>query len=330
MLRSNINTEQSDFNRIKEEDHIEKVWASIEKNIPLYFQKMIEGDEGLEGLKESGAFKVKTSATEVRKKLKEIFENGLYRYEKEDGKYKKFFSEESMQEFEDEDDPKTFKSALSTKVPVILKARNSKREAMHEWQERFAHSKPADVYAIFFNLIAFMNEFVDEMEAADFAEIDEIEELESLSVLNDDDDYNVPGVIGMGIKSTVLYYMNPEHYLCANKNTLYGFHFLSDCEHFRLPSRTNEFIMINDLNEGNSRRYNRNFLVDQNYWYPYDLFILYGLRTYRLLKELCDKYKYKLDDENRFVHVNTFMAQIWDMKIEIINTMTGGDQEEAQ
>jgi hypothetical protein len=330
MLRSNINTERSDFNKVKDLDHIEKVWTCIEKNIPLYFQKMIEGEDELAALKESGAFKVKSSATDIKKVLKEIFEDGLYYYQKEDSKYKKFFSDESMQEFEDEDDPKTFKSALATKVPVILKARNSKRETMHEWQERFAHSKPADVYAIFFNLIAFMNEFVEEVEAGDFGSIDDRDDLESLTVLNDDDDYNVPGVIGMGIKSSVLYYLNSEFYLCANKNTLYGFYFLSDCEHFRLPSGSNEFIMINDMKEESSRRNNRNFLIDQNYWYPYDLFILYGLRTYRLLKQLCAKYKYNLDDENRFVHVNTFMAQIWDMKIDTINTMTGGDQEDAR
>ncbi len=51
MLRSNINTERSDFNKVKDVDHIEMVWKTIEKNIPLYFQKMIEGDDELAALK---------------------------------------------------------------------------------------------------------------------------------------------------------------------------------------------------------------------------------------------------------------------------------------
>ena len=330
MIRSNINTERSDFKKVKDADHIENVWLSIEKNVPLYFKKMINDLDELGTLKESGTFKIKNSVPDTRKLLSEIFDDGLYSYQKEDGKYKKFFALESMQEFEDEDEPKAFKSALSTKVPVILKARNSKREMMHEWQTRFATSKPADVYALFFNLITFMHEFIEEIDVKEFAEYDDILDLEGLSVLNDDDDYNVPGVIGMGIKAAVLYFLNPQFFLPANKNTLYGFYFLSDCDNFRLPSGSSEFIMINDLKEESNKRYNRNMLIDQNYWYPYDLIILYGLRTFRLLEQECLKFNYKLSEEYRFVHLNTFMSHIWDMKIETINTMTGGDQEDAR
>jgi hypothetical protein len=329
MLRTNINTEKSDFNKIKDPNHIENVWKSIEKNIPIYFQKIIDGDDELEALKKSGAFKVKTSAPDIRKKLSEIFEDGLHNYQKEDGKYKKFFHADSMQEFEDEDDPKAFKSSLSTKVPIILKARNSRAEMMQEWRTRFATSKASDVYAIFFNLITFMNEFTEETSVKDFSEIDDIENLENFVVLNEDDDYNVPGVIGMGIKSSVLYFLNAKYFLCANKNTLFGYYFLSDCDSFRLPSGSNEFIMIRDGRPEMNRKYNQNMLIDQNYWYPYDLFLLYSLRSFRLLKQLCAKYKYNLNEEYRFVHLNTFMAQICNIKSDLITTMTGGDQEDA-
>ena len=330
MLRSNINTERSDFNKVKNLDHIEIVWKTIEKNIPLYFQKMIDGDDELSILKGSESFKVKESASVVKKKLVEIFEDGLYFYQKDDSKYKKFFAEANMQEFEDEDDPKAFKSALSTKVPIILNARNSKAEMMQEWKTRFATSKATDVYSIFFNLITFMNEFTEETSIEDFSAINDIEDLENFVVLNDDDDYNVPGVIGMGIKSSVLYFLNAKYFLCANKNNLFGFYFLSDCEAFRLPSGSNEFIMIKDDRQEMNRRYNQNMLMDQNYWYPYDLFLLYSLRSYRLLKQLCANHKYDLNDEHRFVHLNTFMSHIWDMKIDLITTMTGGDQEDAR
>jgi len=330
MLRSNINTERSDFNKVKDADHIEKVWQSIEKNIPIYFQKMIDSNDELDALKESGSFKIKASAPDIRKKISEIFADGLHYYQKEDSKYKKFFNVNSMQEFEDEDDPKAFKSALSTKVPIILKARNSKAEMMYEWQTRFATSKAIDVYAIFFNLITFMNEFIEDTRIEDFSVVDGIKDLDDFIVLNEDDDYNVPGVIGMGIKSSVLYFLNSKYFLCANKNTLFGFYFLSDCEAFRLPSGSNEFIMIKDDRQEMNRRENKNMLIDQNYWYPYDLFLLYSLRSYRLLKELCARNNYKLDDAYRFVHLNTFMSHIWDMKEDIIYTMTGGDQEEAR
>ncbi|MBX9850951.1 MAG: hypothetical protein K2X86_04250 [Cytophagaceae bacterium] len=331
MRRSNIaNTEKTDFNKIKISEHIEEVWKSIEKNIPIYFEKIINDGDELAVLKQNSSFKVQSSGPDIRKRLSDIFENGLYHYKKEEVKYKKFFSEESMHEFEDEDDPKSFKSALSTKVPVILKARNSKREMMYEWQERFATSKAADVYSIFFNLTDFMNEYIDETNPIEFGKFNDPKDLIKLFVLNEDDDYNVPGVIGMGIKSSVLFYLNSKYFLGANKNTLYGFYFLSDCAHFGLPSGSNEFIMINDLKEASNRRNNRNMLIDQNYWYPYDLFILYGLRTYRKLKELCAKYKYTLDDDNRFVHVNSFMSKIWDLKYDVIITMTGGDQEDAR
>lgn len=235
-----------------------------------------------------------------------------------------------MQEFEDEDNPKDFKTKLTIEIPLIRRALQSKYEAMKEWQQKFTWSKAADIYAIFFNLITYMNEFKDETEEIDFTKYDDLEDLESLIVLNEDDDYNVPGVIGMGIKSSVLFHLNPDFFMCSNKNSLYGFYFLTECENFRLPSGSNEFIMVNDMKEESNRRNGRNALIDQNYWYPYDLFMLYSLRSYRLLEQLCSRYNYKLSEEYRFVHLNTFMSQIWQMKIDTINTMTGGDQEDAR
>lgn len=331
MLRSNIKDQQkSDFNFIKDTKHINEVWKVIEKNIPVYFEELIAGDKKFDKLKESETIKIKMPVPDKRKRIAEFFEIGLTKYQKEEKHYKKFFSKESMNEFEDENDTKAFKSALSSKIPVIQKARNSKRETMHEWQEKFAHSKPVDIYSIFFNLIDFMDDYVKNTDINIFAKINDIKELENLFVLNEDDDYNVPGVIGMGIKSTVLYHLNSKYFLGANKNTLYGYYFLSEENHFNLPSRTSEFIMINDTKAAISRKYNTNLLIDQNYWYPYDIFILFSLRTYRKLKELCNNYKYTLSDNNRFVHVLTFMSGIWDMKYETILTMTGGDQEDAR
>jgi len=329
MLRSNINTEKSDFNHIKEPGHVEKVWQTIEANIPIYFNKMMEEYNAFSELKSNSTFSVKKSAPDTRHQLSQLFEDGLHKYQKLDTRYKSFFSDESMQEFEDEDNPRQFKTKLSIEVPLIRKALQSRYDAMKEWQQKFNWAKAADVYAIFFNLLTFMDEFTEHTGEVEFSAYNELADWEDLIALNEDDDYNVPGVIGMGIKSSVLYFLNPRFFLCANKNTLYGFYFLCNCEHFRLPSGTNEFIMINDMKEASNRRNNRNMLIDQNYWYPYDLFILYGLRTFRLLEKLCAAHKYKLSEEFRFVHVNTFMSHIWNMKLETINTMTGGDQDDA-
>jgi hypothetical protein len=330
MLRSNIAIEEkSDYNFIKIAQHIEDVWKIIDKNIPIYFDEAINKGNDHEKMKLNTSFKVQPLAANVRERLTEIFEKRLLQYQKEEKKYKVFFSEESMHEFEDEDDPKGFKSALSTKVPVILKARNSKRELMRDWQERFARSRASDVYSIFFNLVDFMNDYVAENDPIVFGNINDVESLKPLFILNEDDDYNVPGVIGMGIKSSVLFYLNAKYFLGENKNTLYGFYFLSNCENFNLISKTNEFVMINDVKDNSKRGNKRNNIIDQNYWYPYDLFTLYGLRTYRKLKELCAKYKYHLTDEHRFVHVNSFMSEMWDIKYDDIITMTGGDQDDV-
>jgi len=88
--------------------------------------------------------------------------------------------------------------------------------------------------------------------------------------------------------------------------------------------------MINDTRKQNNKYNSANLLIDQNYWYPYDLFMLYGLRTYRKLKELCARHNYQLDETKKFVHVNTFMSQIWDLEYDNIQTMTGGDQDDAR
>lgn len=201
---------------------------------------------------------------------------------------------------------------------------------MKEWQAKYNNAKYNELYAIFFNLITFLDDFKNSLQIDEFASYNNLGDLSKLIVLNEDDDYNVPGVIGMGIKSTVLYNISPHICSIANKNTLYGFYFLSNQKDFGLPSKTNEFTMINDLDKKKTQRTNTNYSIDQNYWYPYDLFTLYCLRLYRKLKLLCMQYHLTLDDSYRFVHINSFMDQIWKFNETAINTMMGGKQDDAR
>jgi len=82
--------------------------------------------------------------------------------------------------------------------------------------------------------------------------------------------------------------------------------------------------MVNDLHEIKEH----NYKMDQNYWYPYPVFSLYAIRLYRKIKAACESMGLQLDDNYRYVYVETFLNLICDTNQDYINTMLGGDEDE--
>lgn len=73
MLRSNANNEvhpeKSDFNFLKEPEHINLVWKEIENNISIYFNRMIEATGTVASLKNNKGFKVSESSSTKAQRL---------------------------------------------------------------------------------------------------------------------------------------------------------------------------------------------------------------------------------------------------------------------
>ena len=102
----------------------------------------------------------------------------------------------------------------------------------------------------------------------------------------------------MGIKSAMLFHLDPERLPRMNRNALYGLYFLSKRQDFGLPSRSSEFLMVNDVHLASDG----SMIMDQNYWYPYGLFSLFSLRVYNWIEMACHKAGIALEPRLRFVY----------------------------
>lgn len=313
--------ENPEYGLIKQDAHIATVWAEIEKNFPAYWESMItrESPQSLAAQLSSFA-KVKSKPIDKAAILRSIFKDSIEEYEKEAEAYRKFFDRDDLQEYED-DDPKAFKAALKRECPVIRNSVNSQHEVMEEWKHKFIPTTGQELLDVFFNLIKFAEDYSINTPDSDFSKFDSVDDFK-VSTL-DEQEYGVVGVIGSGIKTVVLYYLNPRIFPLLTRLSIYGLYFLSGKGSFGLPSKTSEFLMISDTKKVSTR----NIPMNHNYWYHYGLVLLYSLRLYRLIENECKKHGVSLDHNYRFLYVMRYFDEIYTANFENIKTMTGGDED---
>jgi len=104
---------------------------------------------------------------------------------------------------------------------------------------------------------------------------------------------------------------------------IFPLYFLTDTNHFNLPSKTSEFIMLNDHVH---QKKDKNLAVAHNYWYPYDLSTLYDLRLYRLIKKKCEDLNVMLEDDYRYVYMDRYYRHINKLHADDIQTLTGSNE----
>lgn len=323
MIKSQIENDPSDFDIYNTDDHIDKVYKKIEDNFEKYFGLMIEkAPSFLLHSKLGGAKKDEINFGKIAGSL---FNYDIVLFEEEREKYLHIFSDDSLQEFLE--DPNAFKAALQSGCPIIRQCIFSKRQVMREWQKSFKLASGSDLLQMFVNLTQFAKECKSNYKPEVYFDYDKYEEFKFDEL--DEEGYGVPGVIGTGIKSVVLYNFYPEIFPSRTRIGLYGLYFLTDMEHFDLPSRTSEFLMINDLVNlaDASEKGRHNYKMDQNYWYSYGPYTLYALRIYKLIKNRYKEEKIQLNDELKYVYVKKFMESICKQYDEQIRSMLGGDDE---
>lgn len=307
-----------DFERIEEGIHVDKVLKELTSNVPEYFTA-ITNSHKLEY----------DSVHNIEKTVwSKLIIDGIEKYEKESQSYQKFFSEDNMEEFEEIDDPKVFKSELRKDCPIIRKSLMSKMQELQNWKEDFAMAKPQELFDTFANFLDFMHDYVEDMQDINFNDLKTYEDFKPLFEFSSDEDMVLKNVIGAGIKTTIIYNLNPSFFCKSVRRTLYGLSFLTENIHAIMPSRTSEYIMIGDtdLNKG-GRNASSNFRMEHNYWYPYNLFMLYTNHIYIIIEELLSKIGITLEAKYRFVYVNLFLELICLEKKESVKTMMGGDQD---
>lgn len=308
---------KDDFERIIEQDHINLILNEIKKNVPDYFSKITtENDLSLPNGKSGSLFWIMLINDEIEK------------FDKDSLAYRDFFSEEMMEEFDEVDDPKFFKNELRSKCPIIRKTMMSKMEELQTWKEDFVFSKPQELLDTFVNILEYFRHYIESNTETSYNQKNKIEDFSELSILSNDENYYLKKVLGIGINTSVIYNIDPRYAAKSVRKTLYGLYFLTNNLERKTPSRTNEFVMIDDISKFKGvRDSSSNYRMEHNFWYPYHLFMLYSKTIYDSIEKLFADISISLDPKYRYVYVNIFLEQIVNLNKDAVQTMMGGDQD---
>jgi hypothetical protein len=309
-----------DYAALTDPKHIKKVWDSIEAGYAKYLKLMLSQDKlGLDKLASLGSIKKSAKTTSpVQTNLMADFKKAIEKFQGNSDSYCSFFDHESMEEFASS--PGQFKPALNKGCPVIRHTLRSQAHELLDWHKKYNITKPRALLDMFTNLVDFHSDYTKTTKPAAFSKLDKPDAFK-FEPIEDDEECRINGVIGMGIKSTVLYHLTPIFFPNRDRHSLLGFYILSDFDHFGLPTESSEFVMYDPekkLKDGT-------IYGSHNYWYPYALFTLYSLRLYRVLKESLSKLKIELDDHYRFVYTQTFLHQVCDLEEEKIKAFVAHD-----
>jgi hypothetical protein len=328
LLIRSTNQDLGEYDTICEPKHIAEVWATIENSLPKYWAKFVGTDHDQDPVAELAAKfgkALKTKAKPQSTILGEVFERAIATYEKDAEKYRRFFAPEALDEYRD--DPNAFKQALAKDVPVIAGTLRQRRAELKEWQMHFRSARANDLLELFSSVLDFQADWAKEHPAKTYSELETQGDPEAFGLdrLDGDDSMSLRSVIGMGIKSIVLFHLDPERLPARGRNALYGLYFLSGRVDFGLPSNSSEFLMVNDINPTPDG----SIIMDQNYWYPYGLFSLYALRIYKWLDQQASSVKFVMDHSARYIYIERFFEAVCKEHTDDLKTMRAHERFEV-
>lgn len=274
--------------RAYEPKHIQAVLTEIGKHFPKYFNSFC------------------SSAADVKK----AFAKAIQEWEQDAPSYEEFLDLDSLEEYDD--DPNSFKNALKRECPIIRRCLNSLANEMKKYKKSFNLSTGRDLLSTTTNIVQFGIDHIASFDHKDHEKASEVDSLGLSELL--EEDYVAYGVIGGGIKSHFLYSRFPHAFPNRSQNALWALYFLTDKKEFGFEDGS-EFLMI-DTDEEHPT-------TQQNYHYPYDLFAYYALCIYRMLKDALAKKGVVLQDEWRYVYLDTFFNHVAEKHLDDINVLKG-------
>jgi len=291
--------------------HMNKVTEEIRNNFDNYFEKYLETEAGnrrsaeevirlAEIFGETERFTIKNGKKTINmaKAFITINKEAINSYEKDRESYLEIMNQESLEEHSE--DPPNFKnSVLKNTCPIIrLTLQNRKAKELDKYRLEFKRSDPNDLLRIVNNLSNFASHYVE-----NFYDEDKYENVKCIDDMGlselDTVDYTVFGVIGGGIKSHLIYKVNPAVFPNRGREAIWALWYLTNKKTFNCE-QDSEFLMIN------LTKYN----TQQNYFYPYVLFSYYAFQIYKMMKEKAEKFDVLLDPNYRYVFVDSFLSFI--------------------
>lgn len=291
-----------------EHEHIEKVMKKIREKFEEYFPRFLETQAG-KGLcaadfehlqKKFGVDgnKIKNTSSKILSdNFKLIIKEAIDDFESDREDYQKIFRADWLEEMNEDAD--TFKSkTLRCECPIIRKTLNNRKaKELDKYRGAFSSADPDWLWEVVSNLCEFGDEYQKNYDPETYEDVDSYEEL-GMKLL-DTDEYTAYGVIGGGIKTHMLYKVHPGLFSNRSRSALWALWFLSDKikDDCRMES---EFIMIDPA---------KNF-VQQNYFYPYELFSYYAFEIYKMLRDKAAEYDIYIDPDYRYVIVDEFLGYV--------------------
>lgn len=289
-----------------EQGHVETVLYAIKQNFDQYFMRFIDTTAGkgisieaVQGLQKKLGIEVqkKKKNSDLAENYKTIIREAIDDFERDQVDYRRIFRQEWLEDLDEDAD--VFKSkTLRNECPIIRKTlANRRAKELDKYRASFSQADADWLLRIVYNLCVFGDEYQRNYDPDTYEDAETYQDLD-LGLL-DTDDYTAYGVIGGGIKTHMLYKVHPSLFPNRSRSAIWALWYLTNKKTFGCHTDS-EFLMI-DLSKN---------IVQQNYFYPYQLFAFYAFEIYKMLRDKATEYDAYIDPDYRYVIVDAFLEFI--------------------
>ncbi|HPL69731.1 MAG TPA: hypothetical protein PLR56_06035 [Brevefilum sp.] len=274
--------------KVFEKDHINRVVDELTKGFETYFE----------------SFRLEP--------LNAMFAEYISEHQNEQDAYAEYLDMDVLEEYGF--DPNAFKAYTRSRCPIIHRCLWSQDEIMKSYKRAFNETSGREILDAVKNISLFGTKYVDEFDDDAHEDLAYPADI-GLETLNDSE-YLVPGVIGYGIQSTLLYGVYPRQFARRSQNSVWSLYFLSNRKDFGLLDGS-EFLLVK-ADKGTT---------EQNFLYPVQLFGFYALQVCLLLKYACEERGLILDNAYRYVYLEAFNDYVANLHWSDINILRRSSED---
>ncbi|MBZ0196721.1 MAG: hypothetical protein K8F28_05230, partial [Ignavibacteriaceae bacterium] len=268
---------------------IKEMKKKLDENFPLLLKETF-GILESENLTLGGMRVVQDNKKEI-KELKDKVKNVEDEIEADIKECRYHFSDENLIAMEEDLD--AFKNnVFGEKLWTVRSSlRDMSNPELERYRDSFDNATPREIYVCVKEILNKSKEYVKEkFTKIDMRRVLKIEDLQ-LDYL-DDEDLLLSGVIGLGIRSELLYRMYPKVFPIMTRRSLWGMYFFTNADEF----------IIDENKDGRSR-------TSHQWNYEYPRFCFYANHLTLLLEKKFQNYKIQMNQDLRYGYLNFMLVE---------------------